>query len=469
MTAIEAKPELNHADQFYTQKKAAMMLVINLHHYQPAREISLLDGKLEVVPWVNEDIHRARYGEFTQSENTFSVGRSSWYGTLREWMKKNHPESIDSLRARVQEIGFPDIDYRILGDPYLHVILPLLPKEDQDMMVKIGKKAIKKDLGVEPKGFWPPETAISSETLEVLIENGYEFVVLRSDQISESYINPSEVVPSADHHYYIETSRGRIAVFPFQKASSGSVAFDQNIEVNGKTQRATANADDYLEWAKLNSPDGVHEIGMDGETLGHHIEGAKYWHDHLVSPTTLAAHNIAPVDTQEVLEKPGKQVYLKEYSSWSCEHDVGRWTGSSACNCDGDRNPIEQDRKREYHLKLTDYNDMLNARLDATHPAWRKDFESLFLSLRDKIYNGEKFADELTPIEGDDEYARDLYAKFCILNGRTSCGWFFASENGQERVERQIPRIMIGEIERVHPDFKERYINNKSTGRNSFC
>lgn len=462
MTAIEVRPAIVQADKFSTQKKPEMMLGINLHHYQPPREISLLEGKLEVVPWVNEDIYRARYGDFASSENVFTVGRASWYGTLREWMKKNHPEAINALRARAQEVGSPDIDYKILGDPYLHVILPLLPKVDQDMLVKIGKKAMIEDLGVEPKGFWVPETAISTETLEVLIENGYEFVVLRGDQISESYINPSEVVPLADHHYYIETSKGRIAVLPFQRASSGSVAFNQDIEVNGKRQRATDNADDYLEWAKLNSPAGVHEIGMDGETLGAHIEGAKYWHDYLVRPVTLAVHAVEPLDTQRVLKKPGKPVILREYSSWSCEHNVGRWTGNPGCNCDGVHSPIEQDKKRKYHLELTDYNEMLNAKLDVTHPNWRNDFQSLFLSLRYKIYNGEKFADEMTPLDGDDEYARDLYTKLCILNGRTSCGWFFASEDGQERVERQIPRIMISEIERVHPDFKERRTHYKS-------
>lgn len=389
-------------------------VLMTCHAYQPDREEFLpASGKrLSVVPQVNEEIYQQVYKPIFVESDSYPEGMTfSFYRALRDWFKEYHPAEFGGIVEKVNAI--PDKEYKVLGDPFMHAILPLLPRADQDMLVKLGKQAFKDDFGFEPKGMWLPETAVSKETLEVLADNGYEFVVLRNTQLKNSDENPMQ----------INLGEGRkIAVVHFASDVSGSLSFDPN---------ATENADEFLN--RYSGPGSqIVSAGSDIETFGHHKKDRDKFLKYLLKPNTLAMHGFAPFDVKKALKGDLKETEVYDNSSWSCDHNLGRWKGE--CGCDGAGDRANSDKKNLYQA-LTKQGTEINSMLDESDPNWRVGFIDFFLAHRDQMFSH----GDQAPVTNDLLY----WAKICELVGRTSCGWFFGNE---VRVEREIPGKMIGEI-----------------------
>ena len=62
------------------------------------------------------------------------------------------------------------------------MILPLANRRDKVTQVKWGIKDFESRFGRRPEGMWLPETAVDTETLEVLAENGIQFTILAPRQ-----------------------------------------------------------------------------------------------------------------------------------------------------------------------------------------------------------------------------------------------------------------------------------------------
>ena len=62
------------------------------------------------------------------------------------------------------------------------MIMPLANKRDKETQVRWGIKDFEKRFGRSPEGMWLPETAVDSETLDVLAENGVKFTILSPHQ-----------------------------------------------------------------------------------------------------------------------------------------------------------------------------------------------------------------------------------------------------------------------------------------------
>ena len=69
-----------------------------------------------------------------------------------------------------------------LAQGYNHMILPLANRRDKVTQVKWGIKDFESRFGRRPEGMWLPETAVDTETLEVLAENGILFTILAPRQ-----------------------------------------------------------------------------------------------------------------------------------------------------------------------------------------------------------------------------------------------------------------------------------------------
>jgi hypothetical protein len=392
------------------------------HAYQPHREPLLPSGgRLNVVPGINEEIYNQVYKPiFAEGESLPTGIVFSFYPGLRDWLKDAHPQEFQKIVEKINEI--PNKEYHVLGDPYIHLILPLQPKEDQDMLIKIGKEAFKRDLGFEPKGIWLPETAVSRTTLEVVSDNGYEYIALRDNQIWQSNVNPIRV----------NTRNGKgINVIHFNSGLSGSLSFDDVVSLN---------ADRFLEnLSRLDSQTVV--VGSDIELYGHHKKDRDKFLNYLEKPGTLEKHGFIPFDVKNALEETTGQITnINEASSWSCEHGLGRWTGE--CPCDNANDRTRSDKARFYQT-LGEHGRELNSRLDVSDPNWRTIFADFFLENRKMMFN----PGELPVIDDSDKL---FWAKYSELVGKTSCGWFFGGESSPER---EIPRVMIAEIEKLVPNF----------------
>ena len=94
------------------------------HTYQPPREVALPSGEqLLVVPDINEKIFHQTYERILAGGLLDGV-TYSFFASLRSWMQASHPEVMEKLRRELSRM--PDANYRIIGDPLFHIILPFL-------------------------------------------------------------------------------------------------------------------------------------------------------------------------------------------------------------------------------------------------------------------------------------------------------------------------------------------------------
>lgn len=419
-------------------------LALLSHTYQPPRNFDLLSQtsfgtRADIVSGVNSRIHEECYKKIFVDQKELPPGMlASFYGTLREWMMDQKPEDFGIVREHLA--SSPDAEYRVLGDPYLHLILPLEKVEDQDMLVKAGLAAFEEDLGFRPRGFWLPETAVSNQTLQVLQQNGIEFVVLRDNQVQNPERNP----------IYVPLSNGeRIAVVVADSGISGSVSFDD---------WATWDANGFLEAHRFYPKEAL-AVATDTEFYGHHGRGKDQFLKWVTRPDVQAAHGFAPYDVKRRLQELQEDPYytgIWNNSSWSDlgEHDLGRWRGDPVCGCDGEWEEDSITYKRELYLTLREYGNEIGRQLDVKDSSWREHFVPFFLGVRRSMYAHGNIEEDVQKLQqeipglNDPETKRLYYAELARLTGMTSCFNFFG---GLDRPERDIARINIGEIEQLVP------------------
>lgn len=415
----EDRPQGLRKEKLKPQKK---LFGAFLHTYQPPRDILLLDGRLDVLRDVNGRIMERCYRSMLVEGELPEAMNFSFYGSTRDWMKKDHKEEFKKIKEKIARSK--DREHRVFGDPYLHIILPLLESNDQDMLIKIGKKAFEEDFGFSPEIFWLPETAVSMEVLRNLHKNGYSAVILRGDQLLHSGANP----------VFVEVGENqRIAVVHFNKMWSEKISRD------GEYTRYEESGDNFLQDIR-DFWDSNFFIGMDTETFGEHWEYRDMFFRYVASLNNLERYGISSLDLKAKINGGRTRGTVIENSSWSCEHGLGRWTGECGCGCKDEGDRLE---KKYLFGRLKNFQEEINLRLDSINPRWRDDFIEIFLRIREDFFTGENVYSKLEERFPDQKYRNLLIAKLYALSGMTSCGWF---EQGQDRPERQIPRKMIEQI-----------------------
>lgn len=380
---------------------------IHLHAYQPPRKL-IVEGKV-IFDISGEDIYQGGFNQKIWNESYQPVLNAgildtpfigfNFFGSLRDWIKDKHPSSWFKIRNIAK-----DRKNAVLADPYLHPILPLLPDRDKRLLVKIGIEAFKQDYGFAPLGFWLPEMAVDKSTLDVLVEEGVRFVILRRDQV---LTNTNTSVCK------VKTVSGDILVYLSDLDLSGALAF-------GDISNADTFADKLV--SNLNRRRSLF-MAVDFETFGHHrgwgsVEFLRY----------LVSNSLPSRGVRGNFDNTAGYASVVDYSSWSCPHSLGRWTGK--CGCDG-ANASTMELKRKLYEGLRTGLEETNRRLDAKFGSgiWQRDFIFWFLSQRQKISNGKSVV-----LEG--KYKEDFKKKLIALVGLTSCGWFFGNSDS---IERKIP------------------------------
>ena len=153
---------------------------LGLHMHQPPGNLKLL---IEHNEWEAQQIIRcyeraARYAHMYKDVAYLHVGFS---GILLEQFMD--PQIIDRYRQFVDipkmiELYRSAKNIEILGMGYYHPIFPLIPREDWDQQLLLGREMIEKVFGRAPTGFWPPEMAFCMEVVPALKKAGYEYVVV---------------------------------------------------------------------------------------------------------------------------------------------------------------------------------------------------------------------------------------------------------------------------------------------------
>ncbi len=439
---------------------------IHGHFYQPPREnpwieeIELQDSAYPYHDW-NERITAECYAPNTASRlvdgegrilgiiNNYSKISFNFGPTLLSWMERHDANAYQAIleadkvsRDRYSGHG------SALAQPYNHMIMPLANSLDKRTQVIWGIRDFEKRFDRAPEGMWLPETAVDTETLEILAELGIKFTILAPSQ-ARSFRKIDEnkewqsreggnIDPSTCYRCSLPSGR-TVILFFYDAPISQEVAFGK-ILTSGDTfaQRLMGAFSEGRGWPQL-----IH-IATDGETYGHH-------HRYGDMALAFCLHSVESSDFAkltnygEFLEKhpPFYEVQIFDRSSWSCAHGIERWRNDCGCNS-GMHGGWHQKWRSPLRTALDALRDQLipaytrEASLYLKNP-WEARNDYIHIILDRKEENIEGFLKTHCTRElSKEEKSRTLklleIQRHAMLM-YTSCGWFFDEISGPETVQ----------------------------------
>jgi alpha-amylase/alpha-mannosidase (GH57 family) len=437
---------------------------IHGHFYQPPREnpyleaIELQDSAYPYHDW-NERITAECYAPNAASRivdsenrivklfNNYAKISFNFGPTLLSWMKDQSPRVYEAILEADKESAQRFSGHgSAMAQGYNHMILPLANRRDKATQVKWGIRDFESRFGRKPEGIWLPETAVDTETLEVLAENGIKFTILaprqaqriraknssKFEDVSGGRIDPARA-------YLAELpSKKRINLFFYDGPISQGVAFEGLLN-DGKrfADRLMSGFSDSRQGPQL-----VH-IATDGESYGHHHHYGEMALSFALDE--IEGQKIAQLTNYgEFLEKhpPKHFVEIVENSSWSCVHGVERWRSDCGCNSGG--HPWNQQWRAPLRAALDWLRDKLapifESRLkEYVRDPWaaRDDYIRVILD-RSEESRKAFFADHaIRPLEPHEQVTalKLLEIQRHALLMYTSCGWFFDELSGIETVQ----------------------------------
>lgn len=447
--------------------KKEVFLTVHGHFYQPPREnpwleaIELQDSALPFHDW-NERINKECYNPNSVSKivdsrnkildmtNNYAHMSFNFGPTLLSWMEKFAPHTYERIiKADIESIAEHDGHGNAMAQVYNHIIMPLANERDKQTQVKWGIRDFEYRFGRKPEGMWLAETAVDDDTLRVLEENGIKFTVLSPYQALKirkegakdwQDVSWGNIDPARSYRYYIKSAPGKfIDLFFYDGAISRSVAFDELLKDGNKfIKRLKEGVSDLRDYPQLIN------IATDGESYGHHT---KFGDMALAYVLQIKAKDEGFTITNyaEYLDKykSDYEADIKQASSWSCFHGVGRWKEDCGCSTGG--HPGWNQKWRKPLREALDYlRDELSKIYETegvkyfTNP-WevRNNYISVILDRGSHTVNKfqrENFLPDLT--DNQKVKAMELLEiQRQALLMYTSCGWFFSEISGIETVQ----------------------------------
>ncbi len=403
---------------------------VTVECYAPNTAARRVDGQNRIID-ITSNLERI----------SFNVGP-----TLMQWLAAERPD----VYARVLEADRASAAARgghgnAIAQPYNHAIMPLCTYRDKLTQVRWGLADFRHRFGREPEGMWLPETAVDTETLEVLADHQVGFTILAPNQVGRVRALPdgewrdvgAGIDPSRTYRW-TGTDGRRLALFFYDGPISHAVAFE-GLLASGDAfaKRLMAGFDDGRTGAQL-----VH-IATDGESYGHH---------HPFGDMALAAAcDRIERDGPATLTNygaflaafpPAHEAEIAAPSSWSCAHGVERWRAD--CGCNSGRAGWHQRWRAPLREALDWLRDAVDPLFEARastllNDPWaaRDDYIHVILD-RSPVSVAAYFARHqlrpLTPPEAI-EAIKLLELQRHRLLMYTSCGWFFDEISGIETVQ----------------------------------
>jgi alpha-amylase/alpha-mannosidase (GH57 family) len=471
-------------------------ICIHGHFYQPPREnpwleaVELQDSAMPYHDW-NQRITAECYAPNTTARildgdqriqrivNNYARINFNFGPTLLAWMKEMMPDIHEAIiDADRQSRGFFGGHGSALAQVYNHMILPLANERDKQTQVRWGIRDFEARFGRAPEGLWLAETAVDTETLEVLVEHGIKFTILSPFQAKEVRsmggdvwfdVNGGRIDPRKP--YLVSLPSGKsIAVFFYDAPVSQAVAFERLLESGEKLSARLLGAFHDSEEDQL-----VH-IATDGESYGHHHRHGEmalaYALEHIENNHLARITNYAEF---LATHPPAMEVRIHERSAWSCSHGVGRW--NEDCGCSSGRagwkqmwrGPLREalDWLRDTVTPLFETDactllvDPWGARNDYVSVLLDRSPENLarFLGRHQRRTLSEAERSRVLKLMELQRYAMLMY---------TSCGWFFDELSGIETVQviQYAARVVqLAEDlfqKEIEPDFLDRLEKAKS-------
>ena len=445
-----------------------IFLTIHGHFYQPPREnpwleaIELQDSALPFHDW-NERICKECYNPNSVSRivdnknrildivNNYEYMSFNFGPTLLSWLEEFAPLTYERIiKADIESISNHNGHGNALAQVYNHIIMPLANYHDKDTQVKWGIRDFEYRFGRKPEGMWLAETAVDDETLKVLIDNGIKFTILspyqalkmkKSSAKEWEDVSWGNIDPARSYKYTLKCDPTKsIDLFFYDGAISRSVAFDELLTDGNKfIKRLKEGVSEDRDYAQLVN------IATDGESYGHHTKFGDMALSYVLK-IKAEDEGFKITNYAEYLDKykSDYDVDIKQESSWSCFHGVGRWKEDCGCSTGG--HPGWNQKWREHLRSALDYlRDRLAEVFEKEGPKYfnkdvwevRNNYIEVILDRsysKIKAFQKDNFKPDLTEeekVKGMDllEIQRQSLLMF------TSCGWFFSEISGIETVQ----------------------------------
>jgi alpha-amylase/alpha-mannosidase (GH57 family) len=444
-------------------------ICIHGHFYQPPREnpwletVETQDSAAPYHDW-NERICAECYAtngaartvnsknRIIRIVNNYSRMSFNFGPTLMSWLKENAPRTYRMIldgerRSRKLFSGHSSA----VAQVYNHIIMPLSNRRDKITQIRWGIADYESHFGIVPEGMWLAETAVDTETLELLAQQGVKYTILEPHQCKR--VRPLKIDgASADSAWTtplsnsVDTTRPyvqrfesgvSIAIFFYDGATSRAIAFE------GLLNSGEIFAGRLKAGFKDSSQPQLESVATDGESYGHH-------HRHGEMALAYATRLLEEDETVkltnygEYLAKfpPEWECQVADHTSWSCAHGVERWR--SNCGCNGGkpgwnqewRAPLRQalDELRDAIVPMTEeegakhFHDVWAARdgyIDVIHDRGEEVVDRFFKTYQKHRLTLEQRVRALQLMEMQ-RHAQLMY---------TSCGWFFDDISGIETVQ----------------------------------
>ena len=308
------------------------------HIYQPPVQIPL------VVKQIVDESYRPiidALRDHPDAKITLNIN-----GTLTEQL--NDFGNTDIIEGIVTLASKGQIEFT--GSAKFHPLLPLIPEPEIERQIKLNEETNSQFFGdvFNPKGFFPPEMAISESVLSSVRKMGYEWIIM------SGIANTLKEFPTTN----ISQHQNGLKFIFRDDYISIDCAFDKVNTVDEFIKRI---------YYKNTSEDYYVVIAMDGETFGHHVKHAI---TNFLIPLFKEIPNRKDVKIctiSEIIDKfPKGKAQIPRESSWSTmPYDIAHNVPFPLWSDPNNQIHIEQHRFFMYALTLIHLSYKYRASMDA--------------------------------------------------------------------------------------------------------
>lgn len=434
---------------------------IHGHFYQPPREnawLEAIEWQESAVPfhdW-NERINYECYAPNTASRildedevikditNNYARISFNFGPTLIGWLREHAAETYEAIReADKESMKLFSGHGSAIAQSYNHIIMPLANWRDKETQIKWGIEDFRLHFNRDPEGMWLSETAVDTETLQIMVDNGIKYTILAPRQADSmrkmgdtkwTDVKNEKIDPRKAYIYDLGNGKS-INLFFYDGVVAKDVAFN-NLLSNGKdfADRLLSSLGDS------NGEELLAHIATDGESYGHH-------HRHGDMALAFALNYIDEKSDASVtnygefleMHPPKNEARIIEDTSWSCVHGVERWRSNCGCHTGGLpgwdqkwRKPLRDslDWLRDILIKLYETE---GKKVLKDPWAARNDYIDIILNRDSESVN--KFLDKHS--KDNSKIDRNGILRLLEMQRNamlmyTSCGWFFNDISGIE-------------------------------------
>ena len=415
------------------------LLCLHGHFYQPPRENPWIDeievqdsagdfhdwnARITVECYAPNGAARLKSGQdrIVDIVNNYDHLSFNFGPTLFAWLERHRPDVYQRILAADQLALTRTGHGNAIAQGYGHSILPLDSPRDRLTQIRWGVADFRRRFGRAPEGFWLPECAADTPTLEALAGEGIRFTVLSPWQARRVKPPGGDWQDAAGARfdptrpYRVRAGGRELVVFFYDGHIARDLAFGETL---ASGERLVSRLEGGFDARR--GHDEVLVVALDGETLGHHRKGG----DEGLAAGLRQLERTSGIEVvglaQALASVPVEwEAEIFEGSSWSCAHGIERWR--SNCGCEVGGRP-------------------------GWSQAWRGPLREALAGLRDEV--AALYEREAAVLLTDPWGARDRYAEVVLDPARREADRFLVREAGRplSRDER-VKALRLLELQR---------------------